>query len=147
MGTAEITNVLDVAAVRQLLQGPQGGVVKDLMRRGLLVESAAKRNLQRAPTRVNTGRLRSSIAMRMITYSGAPACRVGTNVDYALYVHDGTGLFGPLHRLIRPVNKKVLRWKTRGGSGKSRKGYTYSLTSRGMKPNPFLKDALSAAKG
>ena len=147
MGTVRITHVYSASQVKKLLTSPQGGVVKDLIRRGLLVESAAKRNLRRSPTRVNTGRLSSSINWRVVEYRGLPAVRVGTSVKYAIYVHEGTGIYGPRHRMIRPVNKRVLRWKVRGGGRKSRKGYTFSTYSRGMKPNKFLKDALRAARG
>jgi hypothetical protein len=75
----------------------------------------------------------------MFMLNGNLAVRVGTGVSYALYVHDGTGLFGPKHALIRPRSKKVLRWK-----GKS--GYIYAKYTRGMQPNPFLKNALKAGK-
>lgn len=146
MGTTQITNTLDRAAVQALLKSPQGGVVKDLLRRGLKVQSAAKRNLRSSPTRVNTGRLSNSIVFRLVTYQGDPAVRVGTSVFYALYVHEGTGLYGPRHMRIHPINKKVLRWQKRGGRGKSKKGWTYSMYSSGMKPNAFLKNALTAVK-
>lgn len=147
MGMAQITNQLDRAAIQALLKSPQGGVVKDLLRRGLKVQAAAKRNLRSSPTRVNTGRLSNSITFRLVTYNGDPAVRVGTTVFYAVYVHEGTGLYGPRHRLIRPVNKRALRWQKRGGRGKSKGGWTYSTYSSGMRPNAFLKNALPAAKG
>lgn len=141
-----ITNKLDTAAIHALLTSPQGGTVKDLLRRGARVESAAKRNLGSGPKRVNTGLLRSSITTTLFTVNGKPIVRVGTKVKYAAYVHDGTGLWGPKHKMIVPVNKKVLRWKTKGGkTGKG--GYTFSMKSQGMRPNPFLKNALKAARG
>lgn len=147
MADARFEHKLDHAALMQLLTGPKSGVMKDLVRRAILVESAAKRNLRRDPKRVNTGRLGSSLTWRTLTFQGRPAIRIGTNVEYALFVHEGTGLYGPKHKMIVPVNKKVLRWKNnrRGGKGK-KSGYTYSMKSRGMRPNPFLKDALKAAK-
>jgi hypothetical protein len=147
VSTVTITQVYSVRAIQQLLEGRNSGVVKDLIRRGTLVESAAKKNLRRSPTRVNTGRLSSSITWRLVEYRGHPAVWVGTTVKYAIFVHEGTGLYGPRHKMIRPVNKKVLRWKVRGGGRKSRKGYTYAKWSRGMRPNPFMKDALPAARG
>lgn len=140
-----IVNEMNSAAVQQLLTSTNGAVYRDMLRRGLKVETKAKSNLQSDPTRVDTGRLRGSIRARMITLDGVPVCRVGTNVEYASFVHDGTGLFGPRHAYIVPVNKSVLRWKTKGGGGKN--GYTYAKKSSGMRPNPFLKNALPAMIG
>lgn len=141
-----ITHRLDLAAIQRLLTSPQGGVYKDLLRRGLKVESAAKRNLGQDPKRIDTGRLRSSIQTAVLMRNGKPVVRVGTAVQYAIYVHEGTGLYGPKHKMIVPVNKKALRWKSRGYGKPSKGGYTYSMKSKGMRPNPFLKRALPAFK-
>jgi hypothetical protein len=147
---------LDNAALKALLSGPQSGLYKDMLRRGLKVESKAKQNISgdggTHPKRVDTGRLRSSVITVMVTFNNYPAAEVGTNVEYALEVHDGTGIHGPNAAMIVPVNKKVLRWKTKGPTGKNLKkkgkqAYTFSMKSSGMLPNPFLKDALIAAKG
>lgn len=147
-----ITHRLDITAIRALLTGPEGGVARDMLRRGLRVETRAKQNLQSDPRRVDTGRLRSSINTQPIMVDGVPAVVVGTNVKYAIYVHEGTGLYGPKAKYIVPVNKQVLRWKTRGhGMAARRKagkgGYTFAMRSSGMKPNHFLKNALPAARG
>jgi hypothetical protein len=147
-----ITHKLDLGALHALLTSQQGGVARDMLRRGLHVETAAKKNLQTEPRRVDTGRLRASINTQMITVDGAPAVVVGTDVNYAIYVHEGTGLYGPHAKMIVPVNKKVLRWKTRGAGMAARRkagtgGWTFSQKSSGMKANPFLKNALPAARG
>jgi phage gpG-like protein len=151
---ASTTHQLNQAEMRRLLSSPQGGVARDLVRRGLKVETRAKMLLSGGgatnPKRVDTGRLRSSISTQLYTRDGILTVGIGTNVDYALMVHDGTGLYGPRHAYIVPVNKSVLRWKTRGGGrarGRGRGGYTFAKRSSGMKPNPFLKDALPAARG
>jgi len=81
----------------------------------------------------------------VVMSGGITLVRVGTAVLYAAWVHDGTGLYGPRHRMIVPVNKKVLRWKAKGGAA-GKNGYVFSRHSRGMKPNHFLKDALPAFK-
>ena len=147
-----ITHKLDQAAVRELLTGPRGAVAKDMFRRGLRVETKAKQNLQTDPRRVDTGRLRSSINTQAVTVDGVPAVAVGTNVKYAIYVHEGTGLYGPKAKYIVPVSKQALRWKTRGRGMAARRaagagGYTFAQRSSGMRPNPFLKNALPAARG
>lgn len=123
-----------------MLSSPSGGVAKDLLRRGKKVESAAKRNLERAPRRVDTGHLRSSINTQLLSVGGKLAVRVGTNVFYAIFVHDGTGVYGPKGTPIRPVTAKRLSWKTKTGSA------VYAYSVKGMVPNPFLKNAVNAAK-
>jgi hypothetical protein len=141
-----VWHVLDRAQLQQMLKGPNGAVAKDMLKRALKVEAQAKRNLNdNDPRRVDTGRLRASITHEL-RLGHTFVARVGTNVVYALYVHEGTGLYGPRHQLIVPKNKKVLRWKTRSGARTGRGGYTYSKWSRGMRPNRYLKDALKAAK-
>lgn len=96
---------IDAARVRAALKEP---VARDMLRRGLRVESAAKRRISHSPRRIDTGRLRASINTQPIEHEGLPGVRVGTNVDYAIYVHEGT---------------------------------------RHMQANPFLRDALPAARG
>jgi len=145
MATVTTFQRLDANAVRALLTSPQGGVVRDLFRRGLRVESQAKRNLSglgdSGPKRVDTGRLRASITTVLVSRSGAPAVVVGTNVTYARWVHDGTGLYGPRRRVIRPVNAEFLRFRPKGVQR-----YVYARQVKGMVANPFLAKALSAAK-
>lgn len=142
---SNITHKFDEAALKKLLTSSQGGVAKDLLRRGLKVESTAKRNLTRTPTRVNTGRLRSSIITVLYTTNGKLSVRVGTNVFYARWVHDGTGVHGPYSQYIYPRSKKVLRWRSKQYGDKN--GYVWARRTVGMKPNHFLKDALPSAKG
>ena len=133
---------MNSSAVHALLSSPQGGVAKDMLRRGLGVESAAKRNLGSNPKRVDTGRLRASISTVMIMRDGHPVVRVGTSVKYGRFVHDGTGIFGPYSTVIRPKNKKAMRWRS-----KKTGHYVFAKYTIGMRPNPFLKNALKAAKG
>lgn len=140
MGTAHIRRVTNKRELQLLLTSPNGAVAKDLFRRGKKVEAKAKRNLQREPKRVDTGLLRSSIHTTLLTVGGLPAVRVGTNVFYAIYVHDGTGIYGPKGRYIYPVNAKFLSWKLKNGKR------VFALRVAGMRPNPFLKDAVMAAK-
>ena len=142
MATVSWSHQLDLGAVRTLLNSPTGGVVRDLLRRGLLVETQAKRNLGGVggPKRVDTGRLRASIATVVVTRNGTPAVLVGTNVQYASFVHNGTGIYGPKHAPIRPRRAKFLRFKPRGS-----KRWVYARQVKGMRPNRFLLNALPAA--
>jgi hypothetical protein len=133
------------AALTALLRDPNGGLVKDLLRRGVRVQSQARRNLAGGggyPKRIDTGLLRSSISVRPVTVNGLPAVRIGTGVHYARYVHDGTGVYGPRGAMIRAKRGKLLVFTPKGGRGK-----VFARKVRGMRGNPFLKSALSAAKG
>lgn len=119
-------------------------IANNMFVRGLLVESAAKRRLAEPPRRIDTGRLRSSIRTTRVTvFIGYPrrGARVGTGVKYARYVHDGTGIYGPLHRPITPTTKTYLKFTPKGTTK-----IVFAKSVRGMKRNQFLKDALYAAK-
>lgn len=143
MADASFTHRLDLTRVRALINSPAGGVYQDLLRRGLLVETAAKRNLGGigGPKRVDTGRLRASINTQIVSRPTGPVAIVGTNVWYALLVHNGTGIYGPRRRMIRPVRAKRLRFKPRG-----QRRFVYARAVRGMAPNAFLRNALWAAR-
>lgn len=77
--------IFNSGALRLLLEGPNGGVAKDLARRAIRVESRAK-----SLCPVDTGRLRSSITWRIVYSGGKLDALVGTNVEYAVFVHEGT---------------------------------------------------------
>lgn len=122
----------------------------DLRIRGNRVLNAARRLVPR-----DTSRLGNSLTLTMMVGpQGEPVASIGSNLEYAIYVHEGTGLYGPNPHMIVPKNAKVLRWPTinNSGSGNRRfKGgqtaaFTYSMHSRGMKGRPFLVDALEAAR-
>lgn len=138
--TARVTHHLDQRQLALMLTSPSGTVAKDLIRRGVKVVAKAKRNLTRNPHRVNTGTLRSSIKWELLSLGGKPVVRVGSNVFYATYVHDGTGIYGPRGTPITPRSKKVLTWKNKRGQR------VFAVRVKGMRPNPFLKDAVDAAR-
>ena len=76
---------IDQAALAELFSSPAGEIAKDLQRRALQVDRAAK---QGCP--VDTGRLRSSITNELGTDADGLVAVIGTNVDYAPYVELGT---------------------------------------------------------
>jgi hypothetical protein len=138
-----VSHRVDSARVHYLLTNPAGGVARDLLKRGLKVETRAKLLLAGGagrPKRIDTGRLRTSIHTVPLRDNGIPIVRVGTGVWYAMLIHDGTGLYGPRHRRIRPIRAKALRFRPKGSAR-----YVYARSVAGMKPNHFLADALSAA--
>lgn len=148
MAKVNFSSKLNTSQIQILLKSSHGPVAKDIIKRCIRVESKAKQNISRNPKRVDTGRLRSSITWELRLIGGKPVGRVGTNVKYARYVHDGTGIYGPYSEVIRPVHAKALRWKSAkyGAKKGKNKGFAYAKYTLGMKPNPFLKNALSAAK-
>lgn len=144
MALARVTHRLNTNAVQAYLNGNDGPVVRSLLLRGYRVQSRAKQNLGGAtgsgPKRVDTGQLRASVTTQLIKRAGGPAVRIGTNVKHAIWVHDGTGLYGPKHSYIYPKTKRYLRFKPKGSPD-----YVYAKRVKGMKPNPFLVNALEAA--
>lgn len=126
---------VDGPALAALLRSERGPVAQDLLRRGLRVQNRAR---QLCP--VNTGRLRNSITVELVIVGGIPVVRIGTNVEYARWVHDGTGVYGPLRRPIRPRRAKVLAFTPRGSSQT-----VFATQVRGTPGRPFLRDALEAA--
>src|SRR5262245_59647313 len=106
MATVTWSQQLNAPQIRQILTSPHGPALLPLLARGLRVETKAKQNLAGVggPKRIDTGRLRASIHTAVAFRNGVPAVTVGTNVFYAAWVHDGTGIYGPRQQPIRPRN-------------------------------------------
>lgn len=85
----------DSDALAKLLRSD--AVAKDLQRRALRVEAAAKRL---AP--VDTGRLRASITNQLGQDAQGLYAVIGTNVEYAIFQEFGTR-FMPAHPFLRPA--------------------------------------------
>lgn len=147
---SKVHHKLDLFVLQYMFRDPNGAVAKDLMKRGARVESRAKRNLSgiggSGPKRVDTGHLRSSIKHHLVIRPEGLSVRIGTNVYYARFVHDGTGLYGPKHMVIKPKRAKALVWRSQLHGQKSGKfrGYVVVKSVKGMRPNPFLATALPA---
>lgn len=101
--------------------------------------SLEHRAKQKAP--VDMGRLRASITHRVIQTGNNVIARTGTNVKYAAFQEFGTGIYGPRRRLIRPVNAKVLSWKSRR-TGKR----VFAKFVRGVRPKRYFAKALVAER-
>lgn len=115
---------IDRAALDQLLHGPDGPVARDLERRAIRVESAAKRLVRQHgtgriyhltnPTRTHQasapgqppatdlGRLGASITHELGADNEGLVARVGTNVEYALFLEVGTRHMAP-RPFLRPA--------------------------------------------
>jgi hypothetical protein len=116
-------------------------IADNMFLRGLRVETKAKTLLSTSPRRVDSGRLRSSVNTRRIRHGISHGARVGTSVFYGIYVHRGTGIYGPFHTPILPRQATRLRFRPKGSSK-----YIFVTSVKGMRPNPFLVNALPAAK-
>lgn len=117
----------------RMLSGKDGLVAQDLYRRGIKVQNAAKLNATTGP-RVRTGRLRSSISLRLDRDARGLYAEIGSKVPYAIYMELGT----PPH-VIRPKAKKALFW--RGASHPVRR-----VNHPGTRAYRFLTRALKAAR-
>lgn len=139
-----VVHKLNDRQISYILHSPNGPVARDLIKRGIRVQTKARRNLGGStgsgPKRVNHGLLRASISTNLLTIDGRLAMRIGSGLYYARWVHDGTGIYGPKARPIRPKTAKYLRWVDKAGTPH------FARQVRGMKPNTYLKSALPAYK-
>lgn len=142
---ARVSHKLNEAEIRRILTSSDGPVARALLVRGYRVQALAKKNLGggtgSGPKRIDTGLLRASISVELRRGPRGLLVRVGTNVKYAIYVHEGTGIYGKNARPIKPRTKRYLRFKVKGTQR-----YVYAKEVKGMKGNPFLVAALPAAR-
>src|SRR5262245_30728042 len=96
---------VDPAGLRALVDSPNGPVWRMLLLVGVRIRNGAVDRCN-----VDTGRLRSSITGPVPASGANPTVRVGTDVDYAVYVHEGTN-----PHFIFPVHKRYLSWVTPAG--------------------------------
>lgn len=127
--------VINRAALRQVLMGQQGPVGRDLALKSQRIVNAAKR---RCP--VDRGRLRSSIRYTLIVDDKGLYSLIGTDVEYAIFVHEGT-------RPHFPPPGKLQPWAGRHGfPGGLEGGFMVArgIAAYGTKGHPFLTDALAS---
>lgn len=136
-----IRQELDPVAMRRQLQGPNSGMAHDLLRRGLRVQTDAKRRVD-----VLTGHTRNSINIanveQVVNGFSVTGVRVGSSLELAQLIHRGTGIYGPRGAPITARSGKLLVFTDRR-TGR----LVFARSVRGRRPNPFLKRALSAARG
>jgi HK97 gp10 family phage protein len=89
---------------------------------------------------VRTGTLRNSITATVIR-NFEPKGVVEATAPYALFVHNGTGIYGPRGRPIVPVRARVLAFPGRDGR------MVFARSVRGQRPQPFLTNALHEVLG
>lgn len=140
---------VNTAEIERLLYSPAGPVfrhVKDLTDR---VRNAAVRMAPR-----DTGALAASIEATVAVYGNTIVGRVGSRLEYAIYVNLGTGIHGPKRKVIRPVSAKALKFRPSRAHGPFRRGargnvapekrgpYIFAAYVKGSPRNPFLIEAL-----
>ena len=108
---------------------------KPLLKVGNDIENAAKQNCNGRFDQP-TGTLKRSIEAKL---RGFNSVEVGTNLEYAVYVEHGTGLyaFDGIGRASTPEHP--IPWTYRGSDGKF-------YTTYGMRPKPFLIPAFNSKK-
>ena len=96
-----------------------------------VVEAQAKQNCP-----VDMGQLRASITSETEITEEAVVGRIGSNLDYAPYVHQGTGIYA------KDGNGRQSPWGYTVLAGKY-KGFHWTW---GQRPNPFLEKARNEKK-
>lgn len=140
MARARVT--IDQAQLTAVFQSAAVQWAEDAGRR---VVNAAK---ARAP--VDNGRLRSSISATLELNPTTCILRVGSDVPYARYVEEGTGIYGPRGRRITPVRRQALKFprpRSWGAGPSNAGGFVFRRSVAGSPPNPFLADALEEVFG
>lgn len=136
MATARIT--INQAELRRFLASPAGPVVRHVEKLTRRVANEARRQ---AP--VDEGTLRASIQQAVTVSSTKVVGRVGSGLDYSVYVNLGTGVWGPKGKPIVPIRRKFLRFEVKSGAlAKGRRPVVFAKSVKGQKPNPFLVNAL-----
>lgn len=109
-------------------------VIRDASARELRTAGRQVVNRAKVLAPVDTGRLRASIEGQLNrTWTLRPRFTVGSNVEYAPYVHDGTR-----PHVIRPRNAQALRFQVGG-----RVVYARVVNHPGTRARPFLDRALA----
>jgi hypothetical protein len=126
--------IIDGARLEELLHSRTGAVGRYLDTRATIVQMAAKED---CPKR--TGNLSERINRRWFDAGGELAISVIAQTPYAMWVHEGTGIYGPLKRPIVPVHAKALSWI--GADGVR----VFAKSVKGMRGRPFLAKNLKLA--
>lgn len=122
--TSAVEAIKEMAAAREQIEQQLNKAMEKAL---LTIEADAKKNCP-----VDEGRLRASITHAIDQDGYEVKGRVGTNVDYAPYVHNGTGIYA------LDGNGRKTPWVFEGQSVKW-KGKHFT---RGTKAKPFLQEAI-----
>lgn len=87
----------------EYLQAVNGALATALEAIGVHIEGEAKEELENTPRRIDTGNLRNSINYQV--NDEEKAVYIGTNTEYAIYVHEGTSRMEPNRFLTNAVER------------------------------------------
>lgn len=99
--------------------------------RGLSLVAEAVRAEATARSPYDTGWLGEHINKEIRRTAAGVEAYVGTNVQYAIYVHEGTGIYAKKGSLAKKI--PWVYWDSKKGE---------FIATKGNKPQPFLTDAL-----
>ena len=153
VGGERVTFIVDGATMAELLRGPEGPVVKNLMARGdrLIELGKAQIEMRRSHWRGDhDGKL--TLRKRFTMTDRGAGCRViassFSDPDYAYWVHEGNGEDGGR---IYPTTARVLAFVTEGARPTDAEGWRAARKEgravivpsvKASKPNRFLSDNL-----
>lgn len=143
----EVEVTLNRGNIQAFLYGRGGPIVSAMGRTGREIQNVARRRVD-----TDTGALERSILVTVGSAPGFVYTTVHSSLRHALWHHQGTGVYGPTGRPIRPKRAQLLRFKP----GKSpyprqpgyrsprpdRRRWVFTESVRGQVPNPFLVSAL-----
>lgn len=125
------------------------GLMSKLQNSPRIVEDAERSMLERATLQAKTTAkenapvdksiLRGSIDHDIKGSVGEMVGIVGTNVKYAKFQEEGTGIYGKRHRMITPINARMLAFKAGGKM-------VFARAVRGTEGKFYLKKGLEDVK-
>jgi hypothetical protein len=133
----ELTFRVNKPAVSRLLGGPDGPVARVIL--PIRCRRVVSRARQLAPRW--TGGLADSIYFKIIRDSGGLAGIVGAKSKHAIFQERGTGIYGPLHRVIVAKPGKVFVFPDRA-TGK----LVFTRRIKGTPATHFLRRSLEAVR-
>jgi len=103
------------------------GLYESMEKACLKVEADSKKNCP-----AKTGTLRQSITHTIEENEDGIMGYVGSNLEYAPYIHQGTGIYA-----LEGKGRKEVPWRYQDAKGNWH-------TTVGLKPTPFIQDAVDA---
>jgi HK97 gp10 family phage protein len=117
-------------ALKRLRENLEAAIEAGLLRAAAAVEARA---VEEAPV------VRSHLVNSIRKYIQNRRAVITPVARYALYVHQGTGIYGPHKTRIVPTTKKALAFQI-GGK------WIIRRSVKGQKPNPFMKRAFDEVR-
>lgn len=128
--------------IDRILRSPDGDVATYVRR-----VAEATRSLAVAGAPVDDGPLRASLRVQMEYTAGHVKAWVYSNLEYSIWVHEGTGIYGPRGTPIRPKRGRYLVFEARNArtTPRGRGNLVFARQVKGARPNRFILRALQQA--